>query len=69
MDALAKIVGVVVLGLGVIVVFVLLATIPTWLLWNWLMPTIFGLKPITLLQACGLLFLSGFLIKGSYSKK
>ena len=26
-------------------------------LWNWLMPTIFGVKPVTFLQALGLLVL------------
>lgn len=31
------------------------------LLWNWLMPDIFGLKEITWLQALGLNFLTGLL--------
>ena len=33
-------------------------------LWNWLMPTVFGLKPITYLQALGLLLLSKILLGG-----
>jgi hypothetical protein len=32
----------------------LLLALPVMLLWNWLMPAIFGLKAITLLQAWGL---------------
>jgi hypothetical protein len=33
-------------------------------LWNWLMPPVFGLKPITYLQALGLLLLSKILLGG-----
>lgn len=33
-------------------------------LWNWLMPTIFGLKAITFLQALGLVVLSKILLGG-----
>ena len=33
-------------------------------LWNWLMPAVFGLKPITFLQAIGLLLLSKLLLGG-----
>ena len=28
-------------------------SLPTYFLWNWLMPTIFGIKPITLWQTQG----------------
>lgn len=45
----------------------IVAAIPTYFLWNWLMPEIFGLKTITFLQAWGLLFLSGILFKSSSS--
>ena len=31
-----------------------IASVPFWLLWNWLIPSIFGLPSITLLQAFGL---------------
>jgi len=41
----------------------LLFAIPVMLLWDWLMPVIFGLKPITLLQAWGLNVLTAFLFK------
>ena len=33
------------------------------LLWNWLMPAIFGLTTITIWQAFGLVLLSNFLLK------
>lgn len=58
---------------GAIALFALFTTlfaIPTYFLWNWLMPTIFGLKTITFLQALGLNWLCGFLFKSfSVSKK
>tara|TARA_R100000742_G_C4261526_1_gene79315 strand:+ start:552 stop:869 length:318 start_codon:yes stop_codon:yes gene_type:complete len=39
---------------GVIFIFVCMASIPLWLLWNWLIPPIFGLTKITLYQSAGL---------------
>lgn len=37
----------------------LIWTIPLWLLWNWLMPSLFGLRPVLLEEALGLsLFLA-----------
>lgn len=36
-------------------------------LWNWLMPAIFGLPPITWLEAAGLYFLAGFLARSGSS--
>ena len=44
---------------------VLFLSWPLQLLWNWLMPTIFGLTKITILQAAGLLLLSGFIFKSN----
>ena len=43
--------------------------IPTYFLWNWLMPEIFGLKAITFWQAWGIIFLSGILFKDFSSSK
>lgn len=48
---------------------VLLLSWPFQLLWNWLMPTIFGLTKITILQAAGLLLLSGFIFKSNAQVK
>jgi len=39
---------------GGVFVFCALVSLPFWLMWNWLIPTIFGLPEITLLQAFGL---------------
>lgn len=57
-----------VIGFGVIFVVALIASLPVFWLWNWLMPEIFGLKEITWLQALGLSLLSAFLFKSSSSK-
>lgn len=42
---------------------------PLMWLWNWLMPDIFNLPEITVLQAWGLSFLSGLLIKSTNVNK
>jgi hypothetical protein len=49
----------------VIFMFALIAAIPIWLLWNWLMPEIFGLPQISLLEALGISIFSGILFKSS----
>jgi hypothetical protein len=41
--------------------------VPTMLLWDWLMPELFGLKEVTLFQAWGLNFLCGMLFKNHTS--
>jgi hypothetical protein len=56
--------------LGVIALIVLLAilmALPTMWLWNWLMPTIFGLTKITFWQALGINLLTG-IFRSSYNK-
>jgi hypothetical protein len=58
----------VVLGVATILIVALvgiIAAIPTYFLWNWLMPEIFGLKAITFLQAWGIVFLTGILFKSA----
>lgn len=67
METLAKIVGTVVLIIAVVAAFAVILALPTMLLWNWLMPEIFGLPTIGFFQALGLLLLSGFLLKSSSS--
>ena len=37
--------------------------VPTWLLWNWLMPQLFDLPRVSFFQAFGLLLLSGMLFR------
>ena len=42
------------LVLGGVFLFCALVSLPFWLMWNWLIPTVFGLPEITWLQAFGL---------------
>jgi hypothetical protein len=42
------------MGLGIFIGIGLALSIPLWLLWNWLMPHIFGLPTINILEAFGL---------------
>lgn len=51
--------------LGLMLPIAALLTIPLWGLWNWLMPIIFGLPEINLIQALGLMILSGLLFKSN----
>jgi hypothetical protein len=44
-----------------------ISSIPVWLLWNWVMPDIFGVKAITLIQAFCLSLLSGLLFRTTSS--
>lgn len=52
-----------VLGILLFVLFCCIMAIPTWFLWNWLMPQIFGLPQINLLEAFGMLILCEILFK------
>lgn len=54
---------------GVVVVVSAMLSLPVMLLWDWLMPLLFGLPEITWLQAWGILVLCGFLFKSSASTK
>lgn len=51
-------------GIVMVLVFILLFGVIIQLLWNGLMPDIFGLKKITYLQGVGLLILSRLLFGG-----
>jgi hypothetical protein len=55
----------VLIRVAIIVVAVLLLSVPTMLLWDWLMPELFGLKEITIWQAMGINMLSIILFKTS----
>lgn len=50
------------LGLGVCAILLLLFGVVVMLLWNWLMPIIFGLPTITFWQTYGLLWLIRLLV-------
>lgn len=64
MELLKKILGVGIIALGMALLF----SLPVMWLWNWLMPEIFGVVEIDLLQALGLTVLSGLLFKAQTSK-
>ena len=57
------------LVVGLLFLSALLLAFPTYFLWNWLMPDIFGLGRIDVLQALGLNFLSGILLKTNVNVK
>jgi len=50
------------------IVFLALFSLLVFLLWNWLMPPIFGLTTITFFQALGLLILSKILFFGFHRR-
>ena len=56
-----EILKVVLLFVGSFLLFGTLLSIPIWLLWNWLMPNIFGLVTINIFEAFGLSILTKFL--------
>lgn len=47
------------------IAFSLLISLPVMLLWDWLMPLLFGLPTITWLQSWGILVLSSMLFKST----
>ena len=54
--------------IGLIAIVIVILGYPLMLLWNWLMPVIFGLPEITFWQAIGLNFLSTILFKSTTIK-
>lgn len=69
---LAFIIGVISFSLifgGIIIVLGLIWAIPTMLLWDWLMPELFGLSTITIWQAWGLNILAGIFFKNKEQGK
>ena len=57
------------LVVGLLFLYALLLAFPTMILWNWLMPRIFGLTQIDIFQAMGLNFLSGIFLKSNVNVK
>ena len=55
--------------IGLFFIISLLFAFPVMWLWNWLMPTIFMLPKISVLQSVGLNLLAGFLIKSNSNSK
>lgn len=56
-------------GLFFVALFACVAALPTMLLWNWLVPSIFHLREIGFLEALGMLILSGLLVRGGSASK
>ena len=57
-------------GIVLIIAFALILMLPMMWLWNWLMPVLFGLPKITVLQALGICVLSRMIFGGlNVSKK
>jgi hypothetical protein len=52
---------------GGVILLCLALSLPVMWLWDWLMPTLFGLKEITLFQAWGLMVLCSLLFKSHTS--
>lgn len=59
--------GLIVIAVCVVCVSSLLAALPVMLLWDWLMPELFGLHTITFFQSMGLSALCGLLFRSSSS--
>lgn len=53
------------LVIGILMLAMIFLGGPLMLLWNWLMPTLFGLPEITFWQACGLQVLATILFKAT----
>jgi hypothetical protein len=63
-ERILKSVGVIIGGIAIGIVIAFLFGWLVMLLWNWLMPAIFGLGTISFWQAWGLVILSHILFKG-----
>lgn len=56
------------IALLIIAIVSVVTAIPTYYLWNWLLPEIFGVAKITIFQAWGLNVLAGILFKNLTTK-
>ena len=68
--SLGEILSIALLAVFVFFIASLIIAVPVWLLWNGLVPVIFGVTKISLLLAWGISFLANLLFKpGSVSDK
>jgi len=51
--------------IGLLFLYAFVLAFPTYFLWNWLMPNIFGLGRIDIYQAMGLNFLANIIFKSN----
>jgi len=61
-DTFGKGVGTLIGTMLVVTGFIILITYPTMWLWNWLMPTTFGLPELTFWQTFGLMILTRLIL-------
>jgi len=59
MEFIGQVIVVFVWGLIAWFIVALFAAVPAWLLWNWLVPSLFELPELSLLQTFGMLLLTG----------
>ena len=64
-----KVIEAILLVVGLLFLYALILAFPTMILWNWLMPRIFGLTQIDIFQSMGINFLSGILFKSNVNIK
>ena len=69
METFIKILGASLLLIGVLFIVALVIGLPIMLLWNWLMPVIFGLPTLTFCQAVGAAILANLLFKANINLK
>ena len=65
LKSLMEFVGLLVVVFLLVVLITAILALPLMILWNWLMPMIFGLTKLTWLESWGLMFLCSFLFKSS----
>ena len=63
MQTLLNLITELVLLVVFIAIYAVILALPTMLLWNWVMPAVFGLKTIGFFQALGLNLLFGVLVR------
>ena len=61
LNRIANILLILLMSFGAILIFCVAVSLPFWILWNLLIPDIFGLSNITWLQATGLWLMLGLL--------
>ncbi|MDP3763595.1 MAG: hypothetical protein Q8Q92_03015 [bacterium] len=67
MEKLLLGIGIAVLAMVVFAFIALIGAVPTYFLWNWLMPDLFELPHLTFWQAWGIFWLASILFKDSIS--
>ena len=69
MEAISKLIGGILLVIILAVILAAIIAYPAMLLWNWLMPELFGLKFITFWQMFGLIALVRIILPSPSSSK